>query len=866
MNNLAICENTSEHFGKLGSVPFFCYNRPKCSEKVEVNSLGKFKIWLNKQIKHNKIKAKKESDTSFKDNFIFNFNVIYRVIQSLLLLMIVVFLLLGALGLGIGTGYFASLVADTNILTKAELDKDLNDYEQVSNLTYANGQQIASIKSDLLRTNVSSEEISPYLKSAIIATEDEYFEKHDGIVPKALIRAVISDMTGLGGSSGGSTLTQQLVKQQILTDDPTFKRKANEILLALRVEKFYSKDEIITTYLNVSPFGRNNKGQNIAGVEQAAQGIFGVSAKDLTLPQAAFIAGLPQSPISYSPYTNTGALKEDLQAGLDRKDFVLFSMYREKKISKKEYDEAVAVDLVAQFKPQESSETDQNGFLYHYILEEATNVLAKQLYTADGKKESDLDEAASDRYYELASRKLRRSGYTVQTTISESIYNEMQNAVANYGSIIDDGRGSQVETGSVLMENSTGKILGFIGGRDYATNQNNHAFDTRRSPGSTMKPILAYAPAIDTGLIGSETKLSNYPTKYSNGTPLTNYGGVSGNDFESVREALRKSDNIPVYYLYQKLLATADPKVYVQKMNLELSDNEIYHTESIPLGGTDYGLTVSEQTNAYATLANQGVYNEGYSIEKITDNAGNVIYQHQSSPTEVFSKATASIMNDMMREVVNSGTATAAKTQLSYLSTSLSSGDWVGKTGTSQTNGDYWFTASTPAVTLSSWIGYDDNTEMSAGNGKANMRLWAYIANAAYQSDPAVFGVDQRFTLDSSVIKSQVSDFTGEKNGNVTVDGTSIKVPGSTITSLFAKSGAIASQYKFGIGGTDAIYKSKWDSYLEAAKKTASDEKNATTPSTTPTAPQTDNKAAQDEPNDANNADNNNENDDANAD
>lgn len=155
------------------------------------------------------------------------------------------------------------------------------------------------------------------------------------MVPKALVRALISDATGIGGSSGGSTLTQQLVKQQILSDETTFKRKANEILLALRIEKYFSKDEIVTTYLNVSPFGRNNKGENIAGVEEAAKGLFGKSAKDLNLPQAAFIAGLPQSPIVYTPYTNTGALKDDLSLGMKRKDFVLFSMYREKAISAK---------------------------------------------------------------------------------------------------------------------------------------------------------------------------------------------------------------------------------------------------------------------------------------------------------------------------------------------------------------------------------------------------------------------------------------------------------------------------------------------------------------------------------------------------
>lgn len=228
--------------------------------------------------------------------------------QSLTVFITVLLLLFAALGIGIGAGYFAYLVEDTQLPTKKELQTELGNITETSKIVYADNTEISKIQTDLMRTTISSDKISPLLKTAIISTEDEYFDKHQGYVPKAVLRALVSEATGIG-SSGGSTLTQQLVKQQILTDETTFKRKANEIVLSAQVEKHFSKDEIITTYLNVSPFGRNNKGQNIAGVQEAARGIFGVDAKDVTLPQAAYIAGLPQSPITYSPYTNTGALK-----------------------------------------------------------------------------------------------------------------------------------------------------------------------------------------------------------------------------------------------------------------------------------------------------------------------------------------------------------------------------------------------------------------------------------------------------------------------------------------------------------------------------------------------------------------------------
>ncbi|MEG2709154.1 MAG: biosynthetic peptidoglycan transglycosylase, partial [Vagococcus sp.] len=274
---------------------------------------------------------KNDSDTTndHKNKAIFTFNVVYRVMRSLFLIGILAISALGFLGVGLGLGYFASLVSDVKVPTKEELTQKINDVEQQSKILYAEGELVSVIKSDLIRTSVKSEDISPLIKQALVATEDENFYDHKGIVPKALIRATISDVTGLGGSSGGSTITQQIIKQQVLTSETSYKRKASEIVLALRTEKFFSKEELLTSYLNVSPFGRNNRGENIAGIEEAAMGIFGVHAKDVTLPQAAFLAGLPQSPINYTPYTNLGEFKKNFDAGLKRKDDVLFNMYRE---------------------------------------------------------------------------------------------------------------------------------------------------------------------------------------------------------------------------------------------------------------------------------------------------------------------------------------------------------------------------------------------------------------------------------------------------------------------------------------------------------------------------------------------------------
>lgn len=775
-------------------------------------------------------------------------NVVIRVIQSLFLLGVVLLILGGSLGLGIGMGYFAYLVEDTQPPTKEELQTEISDITEVSKMTYADGTAIATVKSDLIRTRVDSEHISPILKKAIIATEDEDFEEHRGVVPKAVVRALISDATGIGGSSGGSTLTQQLVKQQILTDETTFKRKANEILLAYRIEKYFSKDEIVTTYLNVSPFGRNNKGENIAGVEEAAKGLFGKSANDLTLPQAAFIAGLPQSPIIYTPYTNTGALKDDenIAYGMKRKDFVLFSMYREKVITKEEYEEAKNYDLKQDFQPQQEANQNTEDFLYYAILDQATKVIMDINIEKAGVQKESLDDLGLEQYEQQARREIQNRGYTIQSTIDQTVYDTMQNAVANYGYMLDDGYGAGlVETGNVLMDNKTGRIIGFVAGRDYNVSQSNHALSTVRQVGSTIKPISVYGPAIDQGMIGSESRLANYPTSYTGGGELTNATNSGTNTFDTVRYALEWSYNIPVYHLNEAMKKQMGDdnfsyNNYLSKMNYPADPGWAY--QSAPLGSIE--ATVLTQTNGFQTLANKGEYQQGYMIDKITDNNGTVIYEHKIAPVQVYSQATATIMNDMMRSVLDSKITTPFKDLVTGLNPALANIDWIGKTGTTDLYVDSWLVVSTPTITLGSWSGYDTPTAMSPNSGDQNSTYLANLINAVYTVRPDLFGVGEKFTLSDDVIKSTVSSFTGEKPGTFTYNGATYNAPGPNTVSLYAKDGAPKSQYKFGYGGTDANYNAYWSRYgptnnnttgnstpSSSSSSSSSSNSNATTPS-----------------------------------
>lgn len=723
----------------------------------------------------------------------------------------ILILLIAFMGIGMGFGYLASQVESVKIPSKVNLVNQVSTFTRISKMTYSDKSIISTIDTDLLRTPIESRNISDNVKKAVIATEDENFKTHKGVVPKAIFRATLASVLGLGENSGGSTLTQQLLKQQVLGDDPTFKRKTKEIIYALALERYIGKDSILTNYLNVSPFGRNNRGQNIAGIEEAAKGIFGVAAKDLTIPQAAFLAGLPQSPITYSPYTADGKFKtkKDMEYGLKRSQNVLYNMYRTGVLSKVDYESYKKYDLRKDFKRPQASQTDSHDYLYYSVFEEAQKVMYDYLIKRDHVSSQDLkNDKTKAAYKEKALREIRLGGYTIATTINKMVYNAMQMAVAQHGASLDDGTGN-VEVGNVLMDNSTGAILGFVGGRDYKSNQNNHAFDTARSPGSSIKPLLAYGPAIDQGLMGSSSMLSNYPTTFSSGQKIM-HAGDEGTAMVNLQEALDVSWNIPAYWTYQMLLQKGvDVPDYMEKMGYNIPE---YSIESLPLGG-GVETTVAQQTNGYQTIANGGVYQKQYMIDKITDSKGKVIYQHESKPVRVYSQATASILNDLLKGPISSGKTTTFKDKLKGLNSDLAGAEWTGKTGTTDDYTDVWLILSTPKTTLGGWAGHDNNASLDKMSGyNNNAQYMAYLVNAINQADPNILGTNQRFSLDPSVIKADVLKSTGLKPATVNVNGKNISLSGETTTSYWAKNGPGDTVYKFAIGGSDSDYQKAWAS------------------------------------------------------
>jgi penicillin-binding protein len=692
----------------------------------------------------------------------------YAVVWNLFLLTMTVVILGGAFAAGVGAGYFASLVKDEPVRSYESMKKDIYNYTETSELYFDHNVYLGKLRTDLEREEVSLDQVSDYLIKAIVATEDEYFYQHHGVVPKAVLRALFQEVTNSSVQSGGSTLTQQLIKNQILTNEVSFQRKANEILLALRLEKFFSKKEILEAYLNVSTFGRNSSGKNIAGVQAAAKGIFGKRASELTLPQAAFIAGLPQSPFGYTPFTNEGTVKKHLEPGLSRMKTVLKRMYDGGYISEKQYKEAYAYDITKDFIPRAANPIEKYPWLTFEIENRAKEVLMTVLAQKDGYSEKDLkkDDSLYYKYKTLAAHDLRQNGYKIYTTIDKKIYDAMQKVKDRYqwygpnkpDKIKDPDTGEwktvmePVQVGAMLIENKTGKIISFVGGRKYdSEHQLNHATNAIRQNGSTMKPLLIYAPAIELGKASPGTPLPDVALSLNpaSSSPWPHNYDYRYSGLVSARYALAKSYNVPAVKLYKEIV-NQRPAKYLEKMGFTSLTKADYTNLAASIGSLTNGVTIEENTNAFSTFANGGQFIDAYLIDKIVDKNGKVIYQHKVKPVKVFTPQTAYLTLDMMRDVIKMGTAAGLRSKLIF------NADWAGKTGTGNQYIDSWFVATNPNVTFGLWRGYDKPKSLQTYGMSYSQRtntLWAQLMNAAYKIRPDLVAPKQSFKMPGGIVR-----------------------------------------------------------------------------------------------------------------
>ena len=671
--------------------------------------------------------------------------------------------LLISLGAGLAIGYVGGLVKDQPVLTQKEMKEQINNISKNSEVYFGSGEKLGTINSELIRKTVTYENIGDNVKNAIIASEDSNFYSNSGIDIWAVLRATHSEATG-AKSTGGSTITQQLVKNQLLDNSRSYERKAKEILLALRVDSHFSKNEILENYLNVAPFGKNSLGQNISGIETAAQGVFGVHSKDLNIAQAAYLVGFVQSPYRYTPFDSAGNIRpdEELQAGFERQQYVLERMLSNDFITKEQFEEAKKFDIKGTYTKQKYSEyTD-----YPYIRDEVTSSVAEILAEQTAKKNNRKEEFKNDSDYrneliEKSRIKFITGGYKVKTTLDKKLYDTLQETkkqFASYPTYTQGGVVYPLEIGASVIENNTGKVLAFIGGMDYKKQQLNHATRTRRSPGSTIKPLLVYGPAIDKGYITPNSTVLDKRFNHYGWKP-ENYD-MSERGYLPARQALARSLNLPTVRLYSAFYKEDPVTNYLEKMGVEGLTESDKTNLATAIGGMTYGLSVTENTSAFSTFANKGEHKKAHIIEEIENNDGELVYKADFSPVKVFEESTSYLIIDMLGDVINKsyGTSHDMPSKLKFNSKNL-----FVKTGTSEYYKDLWVVGGSTKITVGLWNGYDSPAKVPSYDYA--QRSWIAVMNAIYALDKNLIAPDTAFSRPKSVVDASINGYNNAKGG-----------------------------------------------------------------------------------------------------
>ncbi|WP_025028788.1 transglycosylase domain-containing protein [Caldalkalibacillus mannanilyticus] len=701
---------------------------------------------------------------------------IWVVMQVFIVLGIMSFLFAG----GVAAGFFAYNVKDEPLRSYTEIRERIHDYNKTGEAYFKNDEWIGYLLTSEVSQPVTVKEVSPHLIDAILATEDHIFYEHNGINFKAVSRAVLEQFIKSDEGTGGSTITQQLVKNQLLDPSRTFERKFKEMLLAMRIERMIDKNEILEAYMNIVYLGYNANGSNIEGVKAAAEGIFGVDVKELNIAQSAYIAGMIHSPGRYTPFQRGGGIAEErLKRGIDRQKFVLRRMLDTGRITAKQHEEALNFNLKTSLAEPTPGILEKYPYLTFEITDRAIEILAKQRLEEQGLARESLTNSEWSDYLEHARRELSRGGYKVHTTVDRELYEAFHEIVkdeklfgprskVNKDTKVDPKTGEKTEqpfleqAAATLIDNQTGAILAMVEGRDY--DELNYNFTTTpRQPGSAIKPILDYAPALELGLV--------QPASIIDDAPIFKWDRSGGkywvpknwnNKYQGLvtaRRAMDMSYNLPAIKTFLKVQEEAGPEVpfdYLRKMGITTIDPADLSAPSVSIGGMTRGLTVEETTSAFSTFANQGNYVKSYLIEKIETLEGKVIYEHEVQPVPVFSEQTAFLMNDMLRTVVSQGTATRVRRGMG------SKISIAGKTGTTNNKFDYWFVGYTPQVSMGIWFGYPKPEELRGEYTARTQDLWVLLMKKAQELRPEYFNPELTFKMPDGIVKKTVCSKSGK--------------------------------------------------------------------------------------------------------
>jgi len=687
--------------------------------------------------------------------------------------------LAGLAAAGAVAGYVASLVHDDPVRDRSFIEERINENAITGFVYFNDGAPIGQLRSEEDRRPVTYNQIPQIIIDAVVSIEDKNFFTHPGVDMNGLFRAVKQQLLNESVQTGGSTITQQLARRVFLNLDQTSSRKAKEIFLSMRLERFLTKPEILTAYLNKVPYGNGSNGYQVYGIKAAAKGIFGIEKlEQLNIAQAAYLAGVPQLPSLYSAFNGKGEFNEkNFKRAVARQKLVLSRMLDEDKITKAQYDEAIAFDLYRSLaKPSEKAYNT-----YPYLMLEVERQAAELLVLKQNPelKKEDLKKKENSALIEDARGQLLRGGYKITTTIDKKVYNLMHQIAENPDNFAPDHPVKGVEQiAAVMINHKTGAILGMIEGRDFHIEQMNFATQMVRQPGSAMKPIAAYLPAIEQGLIQPASILDDSPIILKNGGGGYHIPKNSNNRYSGLvtaRQALNSSYNIPALKIFLDKVGIKESWKFVRSLGITTLVKEDDEAQTGVIGGLKYGTSVEELTNAFSAIANKGVFNDAYLIEEIRDSKNQTVYKHESDPKRVVSEQSAYLMTDMLRTVVTNGTATSLMSQFKNYKTI----PIAGKTGTTQNYSDVWFQGFTPDVTLGVWAGYEKviHTLSSDGHGRARS-IWAKIMNEVSEAKPELFPT-KSFEKPDEIVSMTVSSVSGKLPTDLT------RSAGRLVTDIF---------------------------------------------------------------------------------
>ena len=554
------------------------------------------------------------------------------------------------------------------------------------------------------RTWVKYEDIPKNLIHACIAIEDKRFEDHQGVDWVTTLKACVKMFLGRG-EAGGSTITQQLVKNITGRDEVTVRRKLVEIFSALELEKKYTKKQIMELYLNVIALG-----ENCEGVESASQVYFGKSVSELDLAECAALIGITNNPSIYDPYINADKNKE-------RQVIILDQMLEQKYITQEQHDTAVAEELVLH---NASGEASGDEDYYSYFEDQVINDVVRDLSEKTGYDQT------------IVRKMLMTGGYKIYSTLNPDVQAAVEEVYQNLDNIPNTASSQQLQSGIVIIDNKTGDVVAVAGGvgEKQGSLILNRATQSYLSPGSTIKPVSVYAPALELGLITPATVMDDTPYSFTDARHWPKNFDSIYRGLMNINEAVGLSINtIPV-----KLVAQMTPEYsfefakekmglstlvssYVNAAGDTFSDVDL---APLAMGGLTRGVTVKAMAQAYATFANEGVYREARTYTKVVDSDGKVVLDNTQQSHVAMKDMTAWYITYMLENTVESGTGTAA--QIANMTV-------AGKTGTTTSDFDRWFAGYTPYYTGVVWCGYDDPEEVVLTDSSTNpaIVLWQKV-------------------------------------------------------------------------------------------------------------------------------------------